>query len=30
LAIGVDHAAYVATLDPAPDATRNALLADLA
>lgn len=30
LAVGVDHAAYAATLDPVPDATRNALLADLA
>jgi hypothetical protein len=30
LAIGVDHAAYTATLDPVPDVTRNALLADLA
>jgi hypothetical protein len=30
LAIGVDHAAYAATLSPVPDATRNALLADLA
>jgi hypothetical protein len=30
LAIGVDHPAYAATLHPVPDATRNALLADLA
>jgi hypothetical protein len=30
LAIGVDHAAYTATLDPVPDATRDVLLADLA
>jgi hypothetical protein len=30
LGIGVDHAAYAATLHPVPDATRNALLADLA
>ncbi len=30
LAVGADHAAYTATLDPVPDATRNALLADLA
>jgi hypothetical protein len=30
LAIGVDHAAYTATLDCVPEATRNALLADLA
>jgi hypothetical protein len=29
LAIGVDHPAYAATLTPIPDATRNALLADL-
>jgi len=30
LAIGVDHAEYAATLQPVPDATRSALLADLA
>lgn len=30
LAIGVDHVAYTARLDPVLDATRNALLADLA
>jgi hypothetical protein len=30
LAIGVDHSAYAATLQPVPDATRRALLADLA
>jgi len=30
LAIGADHAAYRATLDPVPEATRRALLADLA
>ncbi len=30
LAVGADHAAYTATLDPVPGATRNALLADLA
>jgi hypothetical protein len=30
LAIGVDHAGYSATLDSVPEATRNALLADLA
>ena len=30
LAIGVDHPAYRATLDPVPEATRRALLADLA
>jgi hypothetical protein len=30
LAMGVDHAGYAATLHPVPDATRNALLADLA
>jgi hypothetical protein len=29
LAIGVDHPEYVATLQPVPDATRRALLADL-
>jgi hypothetical protein len=29
LAIGVDHAAYAATLQPVPDATQRALLADL-
>ncbi|HEY2969356.1 MAG TPA: DUF3501 family protein [Casimicrobiaceae bacterium] len=29
LAIGVDHAEYAATLQPVPDATRGALLADL-
>jgi hypothetical protein len=29
LAIGVDHAEYAATLQPVPDATRSALLADL-
>jgi hypothetical protein len=29
LVMGVDHPAYAATLDPVPDATRNALLADL-
>jgi hypothetical protein len=29
LAIGVDHAAYAATLRPVPDATRGAVLADL-
>ena len=30
LAIGVDHPAYQATLAPVPEATRRALLADLA
>jgi hypothetical protein len=30
LAIGVDHPEYTATLQPVPDATRTALLADLA
>jgi len=30
LAIGVDHPEYTATLQPVPDATRSALLADLA
>lgn len=30
LAIGVDHPAYHAALDPVPEATRRALLADLA
>ena len=30
LAIGVDHPEYAATLQPVPDATRKALLADLA
>jgi hypothetical protein len=30
LAIGVDHPEYAATLQPVPDATRSALLADLA
>jgi hypothetical protein len=30
LAIGVDHPEYRATLDPVPEATRQALLADLA
>jgi Protein of unknown function (DUF3501) len=30
LAIGVDHPEYRATLDPVPEATRKALLADLA
>jgi hypothetical protein len=30
LAIGVDHPAYRATLDPVPEPTRKALLADLA
>ncbi|HEX8012510.1 MAG TPA: DUF3501 family protein [Casimicrobiaceae bacterium] len=30
LAMGVDHPAYGATLDAVPEATRNALLADLA
>jgi hypothetical protein len=30
LAIGVDHPAYTFTLSPVPDATRRALLADLA
>jgi hypothetical protein len=30
LAMGVDHPAYRATLDPVPEATRQALLADLA
>lgn len=30
LAIGVDHPAYRALLDPVPEATRSALLADLA
>jgi hypothetical protein len=30
LAIGVDHPAYRATLDPVPEPTREALLADLA
>ena len=30
LAIGVDHPQYSAAVDPAPDATRSALLADLA
>jgi hypothetical protein len=30
LAIGVDHPAYAATLQPVPDAARSALLADLA
>jgi uncharacterized protein DUF3501 len=30
LAVGVDHPAYAATLHPVADATRNALLADLA
>jgi len=30
LAIGADHPAYAFTLSPAPDATRQALLADLA
>jgi hypothetical protein len=30
LAIGVDHPQYSAALDPVPDGTRNALLADLA
>ena len=30
LAIGVDHPEYTATLEPVPDATRTALLADLA
>ena len=29
LAIGVDHPEYTATLQPVPDATRTALLADL-
>ena len=29
LAIGVDHPEYAATLQPVPDATRSALLADL-
>ena len=29
LAIGVDHPEYTATLQPVPDATRSALLADL-
>jgi glycerol-3-phosphate dehydrogenase subunit C len=29
LAMGVDHPAYRATLDPVPEATRQALLADL-
>jgi hypothetical protein len=29
LAIGVDHPAYAATLQPVPDATRRALLSDL-
>ena len=29
LAIGIDHAAYAATLHPVPDATRSALLSDL-
>jgi hypothetical protein len=29
LAIGVDHAEYAATLQPVPDVTRGALLADL-
>jgi hypothetical protein len=30
LAIGVDHPAYRATVDPVPESTRKALLADLA
>jgi hypothetical protein len=30
LAIGVDHPAYTVTLSPVPDATRSALVADLA
>ena len=30
LAMGVEHPAYTATLNPVPGATRNALLADLA
>jgi hypothetical protein len=30
LALGVDHPEYAATLQPVPDATRSALLADLA
>jgi hypothetical protein len=29
LAIGVDHPEYEATLQPVPDVTRSALLADL-